>query len=516
MTPEEFVNYFRKKHINNSTKITFLSSIIFGFFSHGYMLTNKLPNYDDVSGLAHTYGTGIASGRWMLSALGNFVKIIMGNFSLPWFNGILSICIIGIAACIITQIFNIEDKVLCTLTGATMVSFPALTCTLFFMYTSVYYCISILICAYAVLCIKRNCKYGAITGMFLLSASLGIYQAHISFAIALLVLVLIKDCMDGTDWKQIIFCSLKFLVLLAGAFIIYFLLVRLSLLVKGAELTGYQGLDKMGHINIVEIPSLIALAYKQYFKLFYTDIFSFNPYLLIKIAILLLHILILIITIYGIYSKKTMIIMVTAVLYMFFPLTVNLIYLMAPNSYVYSIMMYSMVAVYIAVILLLQLSYKILINKKRLNRLIQWSGTFSLILIIFLQCQFNNVQYLAMNMQYEQAHSYMTTLVSQIKSVEGYNTSMNLVFIGERFEDSSFYTNDDFKEYNMGGRGQELVNIYCQEDFFKRFIGYTQPQDTNWKPWSQLDEVKAMPTYPDDGSIKVINNTIVIKKQHVD
>lgn len=32
MTPEEFVNYFRKKHINNSTKITFISSIIFGFF----------------------------------------------------------------------------------------------------------------------------------------------------------------------------------------------------------------------------------------------------------------------------------------------------------------------------------------------------------------------------------------------------------------------------------------------------------------------------------------------------
>ena len=33
MTPEEFVNYFRKKHINNSTKITFLSSIIFTKFT---------------------------------------------------------------------------------------------------------------------------------------------------------------------------------------------------------------------------------------------------------------------------------------------------------------------------------------------------------------------------------------------------------------------------------------------------------------------------------------------------
>lgn len=515
MTPEEFVNHFQNKYINKSIKTTFLSSIIFGLFAHGYMLTNKLPNYDDVSGLAHTYGTGIASGRWMLSALGNFVKIVMENFSLPWFNGILSICIIGLAACIITQIFDIEDKVLCALTGAIMVSFPPLTCTLFFMYTCVYYCISILICAFAVLCIKRNHKYGAALGMLLLSASLGIYQAHISFAIALLLLVLIQDCMNDADWKQIIMQSFKYLILLAGAFIIYFLLVRLSLLVKGAELIGYQGIDKMGHVNIIEIPSQIALAYKQYFKLFYSDIFSINPYPLIKAAILLLHITMLIITVYGIYSKKAVDILEIVLLFMIFPLAVNLIYVMAPKSYVYSIMMYSMVAVFLAVILLLQLSHKILFNKN-LARLIQWTGTVCLLLIILLQCQYNNVQYLAMNMQYEQAHSYMTTLVTRIKSTEGYNSSMNLVFIGERFEDSTFYTNDEFEEYNMAGRGQELVNIYCQEDFLRRFIGYTQPQDTNWKPWSQLDEVKIMPAYPDDGSIKVINNTIVIKRQHVD
>lgn len=60
------------------------------------------------------------------------------------------------------------------------------------------------------------------------------------------------------------------------------------------------------------------------------------------------------------------------------------------------------------------------------------------------------------------------------------------------------------------------MNIYCQEDFIRRFIGYTQPQNTNWKPWSQLDEVKIMSAYPNDGSIKVINNTIVIKRQNVD
>ena len=351
--------------------------------------------------------------------------------------------------------------------------------------------------------------------MLLLSASLGIYQAHISFAIALLLLVLIQDCMNDADWKQIIMQSFKYLILLAGAFIIYFLLVRLSLLVKGAELIGYQGIDKMGHVNIIEIPSQIALAYKQYFKLFYSDIFSINPYPLIKAAILLLHITMLIITVYGIYSKKAVDILEIVLLFMIFPLAVNLIYVMAPKSYVYSIMMYSMVAVFLAVILLLQLSHKILFNKN-LARLIQWTGTVCLLLIILLQCQYNNVQYLAMNMQYEQAHSYMTTLVTRIKSTEGYNSSMNLVFIGERFEDSTFYTNDEFEEYNMAGRGQELVNIYCQEDFLRRFIGYTQPQDTNWKPWSQLDEVKIMPAYPDDGSIKVINNTIVIKRQHVD
>lgn len=43
----------------------------------------------------------------------------------------------------------------------------------------------------------------------------------------------------------------------------------------------------------------------------------------------------------------------------------------------------------------------------------------------------------------------MTTLFTRIKSTEGYNSSMNLVFIGDRFEDPTFYTNDEFEEYNM-------------------------------------------------------------------
>ena len=56
-------NVFSK--IPSHLRTTFLTALGVGFFTHLYMLTNKLPNHDDISVL-YGSGTTYASGRWLL------------------------------------------------------------------------------------------------------------------------------------------------------------------------------------------------------------------------------------------------------------------------------------------------------------------------------------------------------------------------------------------------------------------------------------------------------------------
>ena len=184
---------------------------------------------------------------------------------------------------------------------------------------------------------------------------------------------------------------------------------------------------------------------------------------------------------------------------------------MAPNTYVYSIMVYSLVTIYLASIVLMQFARLYLCENNRGWCFLHWCGTLIVALIIFVQCQYNNVQYLAMTMQYEQAYSYMTTLVTRIKSVQGYDDSLKVAFIGGGIEDSTFYCNDEFEDYNMGGRSQTLINLYSQKDFLKRYLGYNQTVVEEQGGMDDLLEVRQMPSYPDDGSIKIIDNTVVVK-----
>lgn len=60
-----------------------------GLLVHLFGLVNVLHNYDDIAQQPRGYGTGVTSGRWLLSIMGDFCDAIGGNFNLPTVNGLL-------------------------------------------------------------------------------------------------------------------------------------------------------------------------------------------------------------------------------------------------------------------------------------------------------------------------------------------------------------------------------------------------------------------------------------------
>ena len=81
-------------------KTTCIACIIFAVLAHLFVLTNIIHNHDSLNELPNGYGSGLISGRWLLAVLGKIAGKFWGNYNLPSYNNILSICILTITACI--------------------------------------------------------------------------------------------------------------------------------------------------------------------------------------------------------------------------------------------------------------------------------------------------------------------------------------------------------------------------------------------------------------------------------
>ena len=89
-----------------------------GTVTHLFGLVNILHNYDDIAQQPRGYGTGISSGRWLLSQLGDCAHWLGGNYNLPLVNGLLFLLLIAISAGFLVASFDIQNRAMAGLSGA--------------------------------------------------------------------------------------------------------------------------------------------------------------------------------------------------------------------------------------------------------------------------------------------------------------------------------------------------------------------------------------------------------------
>lgn len=508
--------------ISRPMKVAFLSCFIVGLLTHFYMLTNKLPNYDDVNCLT-TYGTGIISGRFMLAILGKSIRVLFGNYSLPWLHGLIGIFLISLSASMTVYLLNIKQLFNCFLVGTLMIVSPAITGTFFFMFTVPYYAFSILLTVLSVWLVVQH-PWGFIAAPVVLALSIGIYQAYLPFAAGLFLIILYQKLLNANEYKQILKLAARYLFVLVLGVILYVLLNKGAITLMGQRVTSYQGLEDMGKISPAEFPGLIITAFKNYFLFMFKDIKGMNPYPIVRLMMISLHLIICIniissIRIINKRNKGKQAVWLTAgiiISMVLFPVAVNSIYIMANKSNVYSLMLYPTVLILLFVVMIMDLMQSGNINVQQFGFSIQvrmglcWFGSCILIAISASQVYYANVQYLAIQMQYEQAYSYFVTMITQIKMTENYANDLPLVIIGDNINDPSFYKNSYFK-YTLSGRTQTLVNIFSRNEFLKTYLGFNQKIEEEVTSWRDLPEVQSMPCYPNADAIRIVNGAIVLK-----
>lgn len=187
---------------NENQKTAFISCILIGLMTHGYMYFNKLSWHDDMT-LTHI-GSSYAVGRWFLGVIEWAVNRCGGYYSLPVLQGCASLFFIALAAVLVVDMLKITKKILVVLTAGIMIAVPVMTALYAYMFTAAAYSLSIFLCILGIYCTwKIRGIQGILLGMGAICLGIGCYQAYIAVAVCMACMILYLDIVDSseTEWK---------------------------------------------------------------------------------------------------------------------------------------------------------------------------------------------------------------------------------------------------------------------------------------------------------------------------
>ena len=494
-----------------------------GILAHFYVLANILQNHDSIAMAPKGYGTGITSGRWFLTVLGQWIEKLGGNYNLPYFNGIIAIVLLTVAACLIADIFQLPNKY-GFLFGAVFISFPTVTGTLFFTYTTIYYALAILMAIMAVWCTEKF-TFGFLAAVVLEACSLGIYQAYLPMTAALFVsLLIVKSLKEEQSVWDIVKGGVFYLFVLASGIILYYICLVNCLARYRTSLSTYMNVNHMGSMTLNDIPGIVEKCYSNFYKLPFADYCGITSTPVLRFCVLVLAIAAVgsLILLWRLKKEKPGRILFCMLLCLaVFPAAVNGIEILCFNAgYIYVLMVYATVFIFLLPLLLLNLAENALLQsqefwssiKGKIFRLGRNIAAIAMITVFISYAYLANINYTAMFYMNQQTTNYLNGLVTQIKSVEGYQDSYQIAFIGNTIQDLNF-GNPWESAPKYAGNLNSLINEYSRDYYIINYLGFWYEPADQWKiqELKEQDMVKQMPSYPNSGSIKVLDNTIVVK-----
>lgn len=521
-TPEQWFREL-KKRISRSEWAAFYGALIIGLMTHIYAFVNKLYNYDE---LPNTPGGFIGAGnnRWFLEIQGKVAsRVLGGSYSLPFLSGMLTVLLLALSALLVVRMFEVKSTFLAVGIGGFMTSFPAVVSLVCFMFLAPNYAVGIFLSVWAAYFVIRHPKHLLynLMAVVVLACATGTYQAYFADTACLLMMSIVLICAFGkeqTSWKDIVVLAVRYVAVLGLGMALYFVLNKVLLKLWGIDgaLGGYQGLDTMGQITPAELVEGIVKCYRSFLGLFTTNIMYLNNNTLLchgfraVVFILVLGIGVVCYLKKGEWMKKILMLAVC----LLFPIALFLPYVMAPKADFYALMAYAVVFLPIFALIWTDIFFINAQKEKLLAVLMQWGATGVSVVMLLVYIWYGNGCYMAM--EYTKMHdlAYFETLVTQIKSVENYRDEMEVVLIGGTMNDETnragSLTGEMFK---IGGKAETNVNGASAVYLITKYLGFV-PDIAGYeetKEWMEREEVKDMAAYPDDGSIKVIEDTIIVK-----
>lgn len=483
-----------------------LSALVLGTVVHLFGLLMPMHNCDDVAQMPGGYGTGISSGRWLLSVLGDLMERLDFHYNLPLLNGLLFLGLIGVAAWLMVEVFAIQSRLQAGLIGTMMVVFPSVFSTMIFHYTVVYYGLSIILAVLAGWFLERK-RHGWLWAIVCVACSLGIYQGYVPLTITIMLLrFLQKTLKSDSDWKSLLIWGLRCCgVLLAGVGL-YFLLLKGMLLVYNTQLSTYKGTDQMGKIDPNALPALIKMAYYTFLRMPQRDFWSLASSPVLGWGYCLTWLLTAVLVVRHLWCghRKWQIWLLAGLACLLLPLAVNFILIMCPEGDIYTLMVYSWLLVPCVPVILLLDETAVWLRK---------TAVVLLAVFCFTYGYHTNVNYTALYYLNRQVENQVASIITQVRMTEGFDTEKKWVFLGTM--DDPLLRSPWRFALSYGGveDAYYLLRRPTWTYWIWDYYGYMPPMagEEESNALAALDEVQEMPCWPNQGSIRVIDDAIVVK-----
>ena len=495
-------------------KAIWFCACLWGLSAHGMAMFNKYSFHDDAS--LFLVGGTYSSGRWMLGILDEGVRMLTGSahYSVPLFNGVLVVVFIALSSMLISNLFEIESGLLQAALTGVMITFPVVTGLFGYIFTAPYYFFGTLMGIGGVWLCGRFRKWHAyLAGIILMACSIGIYQANLPVCVSLILIHMIKTVAERQNFngKNLLMYYFVCATACIGSLVVYLGLNKIFLWIKDIRLTDYQEIGAYGQTSFGGYLARIRFAYKEFFMP-QDGIRNMYPFSLGKIHDVIVAVYMLL-TSYLIFKKmkKNLALGIQVfVLAILIPLAVNFIYFMCSVSTIHSLMMYGQVFIYVYIIWILSDMMKE--KNIRMCGCIVNATVIMLFVLCLGYCRFDNICYLKAEYLQEQTKGYYSTLITQIKGVEGYTDEAKVVFINEfEKEDKTLSDIPQFDEIQiLPYDTRNWINDYAWRTTMKMWCGF-DPETVDSSIYGQLPEVVEMPSYPDAGSIKMVDGVVVVK-----
>ena len=515
-----------KRFFKENYKLIIVTFLI-GLLAHGFAVTNKLIGYDELS-YVFDKGVSLPSARWGIE----LVRFIFPDISMPWYNGIIALIILSISIALVVDILGIKNKYFKLLICGTLITFPSITSTYIYMFTVTTYSISIFLSIVSVVLLRSKKTIFNVLSILTMVLSLSIYQSYICITMTMLVMLVIKDCInEKISIKKIMQNCLKYIIYIIVSLFAYLDIAIVVNNILNVSISGYKGLNSMGIVTISDIVNGIFTSYKNIYEMFpessLGDTFGFNTFIKIFIFIaLLLTVILTIIKIIQLIRKKEIARTILLLLLLIIqPIAINFIIVINPKiDGVYSIMIYQYVFFIITPLILYEW-----FGFKKIKCILY----VVFIIIIFQFITISNKCYFRAYLIYENIYSFSSDVINRVLETDGYDKSTPVAFVGIYNGELNTQYYDYFREVQkMGG------NIVNSSDvkpdmwalFIKNFIGIdfkymytddvsddfeyicmTERNKNKIKDIMKTAEFKKMNVYPYSNSIRKIDGIIIVK-----
>lgn len=481
----------------------FLCVLAFGIISHGYCYFSMNLSHDSLN-FDHTYSANL--GRWMHT----LVCYSRGIVSPPVLIGFLSLFYISLSAILLNKLFNITSKTLSFLVCGVLVTNFTYT---YIAATYIYFLdVSMLAVMFATLSvyIGSNIKsfWSIPLSAMLLMLAIALYQAYLQVFAVLCVLLLIYKFAKNENLNNIFVFISKFLLISILSLSFYYISLKLSVFLFNISFTNdYNSINNAGiYFNIKGLYSSI---YSDYFHL-PSYKYNLQKFIFVLSIITSLFLLIAILRKQSLPIFRILICFISIII--FIPFASNCVYMIS-NGLMHNLMKYSYVYIFLVPIILYNL-YTDHNEHIKFNEAIKSVIVLPLIVFFFNASIFSNQVYWLKDLQAKASISFMTRVLSQLDSLDGFTPEKRLCFIGSLYNNKYMRYDVPFNIRFLSTGLSPIFSFTYDNYVYIRMISrqnYRNFDDCDAKLLAIQNELNNIPEFPQKGSVIFVDDTAFVK-----